>query len=82
MANNPFRQNAIELLQSVADIQKDLGELNVAMMAQHSALNDLLPEFEPRYLDQMNSARVLTLKAEYEHRIRSIQDAIQLLANS
>lgn len=82
MADNPFRQNAIELLQSVADIQKDLGELNVAILAQHLALNDLLPEFENRYVEHLVDARTLQRKLEYEHRIRILLERADQMSKS
>jgi hypothetical protein len=69
MADRTLGQNAAEILRMVADIEKDLGELTMALLAQHLALCELVPNFESNYQAQMGSARVLHVKNEYERKI-------------
>jgi predicted transcriptional regulator len=64
----------VEILNLLADIEKDIGELSIAMIAQHSALCELLPDFESRYASKMANARVLHVKRAYEHRIRVLRE--------
>jgi hypothetical protein len=75
-------QNAAEILRMVADIQKDIGELSIAMMAQHSTLRDLFPDFESRYASKEKDAAILRVKNEYEHKIRVLLEAADRMSKS
>ena len=80
MPDRTPNQNAAEILRLVADIQKDIGELSIAMIAQHSALCDLVPNFENRYEAQMGYAKVLQVKRGYEQKIRVLLEAAQTMS--
>ena len=82
MGDRTPNQNSAEVLKEFANIGKEIGELSVAMAAQHAALKDSFPQFEARYLEHLRDQRCLQLKSEYEHRIRALLEAAQKMSES
>jgi hypothetical protein len=70
MADKTPSQYAAETLRVIADIEKELGELSVTVTAELSALRDLFPEFEARFVAHLEDRRSLQLKSEFEQKIR------------
>ena len=81
-ADPPSGQHFANILNTLMDIEKELGELTVEMTAQHMSLGDLVPEFESRYTDRLGSPECLKLKNEYEYRIRVLLEASRKLSES
>lgn len=75
MTDRTPSQNAAEVLRMIADIQKDIGELSVTMIAEQSTLRDLLPDYAARFSSKEKDAAVLRVKNEYEHKIRVLLEA-------
>ena len=70
-----------EIFKELAQIQEDIGNLHMSVTAQHLALADLVPDFESRYLERMECARVLELKSECERRIQNLYEAHRKLSS-
>jgi hypothetical protein len=82
MTDRTPNQHIAELLNKLADIDKELGELSITMIAQNKALGTLIPGFETQLASQLASERCQRVKLEYEHRIGVLREAAQKLSKS
>jgi len=82
MTDKTPNQHIAELLNKLADIDKELGELSVSMIAQNATLRTLIPEFQTQFASQLASERCRQVKLEYEHRIGVLREAAQKLSKS
>jgi hypothetical protein len=82
MADRTPSQNAAEVLRMVADIQKDLGELAIAVQGHYLTLCELLPEFQSRYALKETDAMIQRVKHGYEQKIRVLLEAADLMSKS
>lgn len=81
-ADRPSGQHFASILNTLMDIEKELGEMSMAMAAQQMSMGDLIPNFEARYKEHLGSAQCLKLRREYEYRIRVLLEASRKMAES
>jgi hypothetical protein len=81
-ADSPSTQHFASILNTLMDIEKELGELSLGMAAQQMSMGDLIPNFEARYKEHLGSAKCLKLRREYEYRIRVLLEASRKLSES
>ncbi|MFZ0909271.1 MAG: hypothetical protein WAN24_07335 [Candidatus Acidiferrales bacterium] len=81
-ADRPSGQHFASILNTLMDIEKELGELSLAMAAQQMSMGDLVPNFEALYKEHLGSAQCLKLRREYEYRIRVLLEASRKMAES
>ena len=75
MADDLFKESAAAILQEFAAVQKQVGELAIAMEAQRLTLNRLLPGFATQFVAHLTSPSSLRIRQEYEHRISVLLEA-------
>lgn len=76
------REANAAILTMYADLLKEIGELSVLTMAQHSALLELLPTFQDKYAVHRASERTRLVEQQYEKRVRDLLEQSQRLLES
>jgi len=72
---NTANKSAAALLRHFTDIEQDLGEIILALKAQHLALCERFPDFEDIYRRKTKDKEYLKVKKDYENRIAQARKA-------
>lgn len=74
------RETNAAILAMYAGLYKEIGELSVLTMAQHSALSELLPGFQSKFDVRRASERIQRVEQQYAKRVRDLLERSQKMS--
>ena len=74
MADKTPGQYIPDIFTIMADMQKEIADLSIAMTVLQLTLRDLIPDFDTHYKAHVGDAKVLEAKNEAERKIRVLHE--------
>jgi hypothetical protein len=68
------------IITTLADIQKEVGELMITAEAERSALRELFPQFEDKFARHLESPKTQHAKHQYERKTHALLEIARKLS--